>query len=143
MRREFAAVLLLTGCARGSEPPPDATASAPPAAEAATSPRSCLRLELAPLTIVRVDEPQRRLFVVTTDAGETPVAARIHDLESCFDFTDGAGRWSLSVFTDAALARYKDDAEVESAVKDGRWSKAYVAEYSASTKKTTRNPAGP
>ena len=139
MRQVMAAVAcaLAVGCARGEPPPPDG----PPPAEATASPRSCFRLDLTPLTIARVDEPQRRLFVVAPDAASAPIAARVHDLESCFGFTDWSGRWSLSVFTDAALARYKDDPQVADAVKDGRWARAYVAEYSAATKKTTRNPA--
>jgi hypothetical protein len=146
MRRPLAALALaaltlalMSGCARGKEPPP---AEAEPAvAEATTSPRSCLRLDLAPLKVVRVDEPQRRLFVTVADGAERPIAARVRDLEACFDFTDWAGRWSVSVFTDAALARYKDDPVVEAAVRDGRWARAYLLEYSAATKQTTHNPA--
>ena len=139
MRRRLAAVAcgLAVGCAPSQPPPSNET----PPVEAAASPRSCFRLDLTPLTIARVDEPQRRLFVVAPDAADGPIAARVHDLESCFGFTDWSGRWSLSVFTDAALARYKDDPQVADAVTDGRWAKAYVAEYSAATKTTTRNPA--
>ena len=139
MRKVMAAAVcaLAVACASG-EPAP---AEEPPPAEATASPRSCFRLDLTPLKIVRVDEPQRRLFVVTPDAADGPIAARVHDLESCFGFTDWSGRWSLSVFSDAALARYKDDPQVADAVKNGRWARAYVAEYSAVTRKTTRNPA--
>ena len=132
------ACALAIGCAR-QEPQP---ANEPPPPEASTEARSCLRLDLTPLTIARVDEPQRRLFVVTSDAADGPIAARIRDLESCFGFTDWSGRWSLSVYTDAALARYKDDPQVEAAVKDGSWAKAYLAEYEAASKKLTRNPGG-
>ena len=140
MGRVFAATAcaLAIGCTN-QEPPP---ANEPPPPEAKTAARSCLRLDLTPMTIARVDEPQRRLFVVTSDAAEAPIAARIRDLESCFGFTEWSGRWSLSVYTDPALARYKDDPQVEAALKDGRWAKAYVAEYDAATKKLTRNPAG-
>jgi len=143
MRRAAALVCaaVAAGCGRAGAPPAADAAATPPAAEAATSPRSCLRLDLAPLKIVRVDEPQRRLFVSGAGAGEA-LDARIRDLESCFGFTEWAGRWSLSVFADGALARYKDDPQVVEAVKDGRWARAYLAEYDAATKKTTRNPAG-
>jgi hypothetical protein len=144
MRRTIAALALaaMAGCARAKEPPA-AARTEPPAAETTTAPRSCFRLDLAPLRLVRVDEPQRRLFVVASDAAAAPIAARIRDLDACFDLTDWGGRWSLSVFTDATLARYKDDPQVEGAVKDGRWAKAYLAEYDAATKTTTRNPASP
>jgi hypothetical protein len=135
------ACLAAVGCGRAAEPVPEpAEAAAPP--EATTSPRSCLRLELAPLTLVRADEPQRRLFVATAHAGDGPLTARIRDLESCFAFTEWAGRWSLSVFTDPALARYKDDPQVDAAVKDGRWARAYLLEYSAASKQITRKPGG-
>jgi hypothetical protein len=140
MRKAFAAVawVLAIGCVRQEAP----AADEPPPPEATTQPRSCLRLDLTPLAIARVDEPQRRVFVVAPDAADGPIAARIRDLESCFGFTDWNGRWSLSVFTDAALARYKDDPQVEAAVKDGRWARAYLAEYDAASKKLTRNPGG-
>ena len=138
-----AACVAAAGCVQGTPPPPEQSPAAPVVAEATTAARSCLRLDLAPLKVVRVDEPQRRLFVVAADAAETPIAARVRDLDSCFELTDWAGRWSLSVFTDAALARYKDDDQVAEAVKDGRWARAYVAEYSATTKQLTRNPAAP
>ena len=46
------------------------------------------------------------------------------------------------MYTDAALARYKDDPQVEAAVKDGRWARAYLAEYDAATKKLTHDPGG-
>ena len=139
MGRVFAAAVaaLALGCGRPEAP----AADEPPPPEATTQARSCLRLDLTPLEIARVDEPQRRLFVVAPDVAEGPIAARIRDLESCFGFTDWSGRWSLSVFTDAALARYKDDPQVEAAVKDGRWAKAYLAEYDAEDKRLRLNPA--
>jgi hypothetical protein len=136
------AAALVMGCGRGGEPPAKPAPNTAPA-EAATTPRNCARLELAPLTVARLDESQRRLFVVAPDGAEKPLDARIRDLESCFEFTEWAGRWSLSVFTDASLARYKDDPHVEAAVADGRWAKAYLAEYDAATRHLTRNPAGP
>jgi hypothetical protein len=139
----LAATLAAVGCSRAGDAPAEPPAgTAPAAAEATTPARSCVRLDLTPLKVVRVDEPQRRLFVVAPDIADTPLAARVRDLESCFDFTDWAGRWSLSVFTDDALARYKDDPLVEGAVRDGRWARAYLAEYEAATKRLTRNPAG-
>ena len=139
MRRVFAAAAcaLAIGCTSQDAPP----ANEPPPPEARTDARSCLRLDLTPLTIARVDEPQRRLFAVTSDQADAPIAARIRDLESCFGFTDWNESWSLSVYTDAALARYKDDPQVEAAVKDGRWARAYVAEYDAATRKLLRHPA--
>lgn len=142
MRRALVvAALAATGCARGAEPPPEQAPTPAAVTEATTPARNCFRLDLSPLTVVRVDEPQRRLFVVAPDAADKPLAARVRDLESCFELTDWAGRWSLSVFTDEALARYKDDPLVADAVRNGRWARAYVAEYSASGKKMTRNPA--
>ena len=131
-----AACAVAIGCSRQTPPPSE---DAPPP-EATTTARSCLRLDLTPLKIARVDEPQRRLFVVAPEAADGPIAARIRDLESCFGFTDWNGRWSLSVFSDAALARYKDDPEVEAAVKEGRWAKAYLAEYDAAARKLSRPP---
>lgn len=138
-----AASVVATGCgADGGEPPAPAPAPLAASDEIRTSPRNCIQLELAPLKVVRADEGQRRLFVVAAAADERPLAARIRDLESCFELTDWAGRWSLSVFADESLARYKDDPQVADAVKDGRWSRAYVAEFDAGTKRLTRNPAG-
>ena len=137
------AALATIGCAGGAAPPAEQPPAPPVAVEARTSPRNCARLDLTPLKVLRVDEPQRRLFVLAPDDADKPLAARVRDLESCFDFTDWAGRWSLSVFTDEALARYKDDPLVADAVRNGRWARAYVAEFDAATKTLTRSPAGP
>jgi hypothetical protein len=139
-RHAAAVAWVLAACARG-DPEPQSE-PAPGGAEGRTPPRNCVRIDLTPLKVVRVDEPQRRLFVVTPDAGERPLAARIGDLESCFDLTDWAGRWHMSVFTDESLAGYKDQSELAAAVADGRWARAYVAEYDAATRNLARHPAG-
>src|SRR5437868_4358846 len=134
MRRSLAAAAcaLAVGCARGGEPQAERAPPAPHArVEATTAPRNCVLIELTPLKVVRIDEPQRRLFVVAADGQEGAIVARIRDLDACFNLTEWSGRWSLSVFTDAALARYKDDPKVAAAVSDGRWSRAYRVEYRA------------
>jgi len=146
MRRALAAAMcaLAIGCARANEPKRTETGNVPPAeqpAEATVAPRTCALIELTPLRVARIDEPQRRLFLVGTDAGEGTTLARIHDLDACYALTDWAGRWSLGVFDDAGLARYKDDPKVETAVADGRWARAYTAEYDAATRRLTRRPA--
>ena len=144
MRRVVAAAACLAamGCGRNGEPA-TAQAPAPPSAvvEVTTPPRNCIRLDLSPLKVVRVDEPQRRLFAAAPGTDERPLTARIRDLESCFELTEWAGRWHLSVFTDGDLAGYKDEPRLASAVADGRWARAYVAEYTAESKTLTRNPA--
>jgi hypothetical protein len=136
-----AACLAALGCRGGGEPAAGQAPAAAPA-EATTTPRSCAALELTPLRVVRLDEPQHRLFTVAPVATEAQVLARVHDLETCFGFTEWGDRWHLSVFSDAALARYKDDPQVADAVADGRWARAYLTEYDATTRRLTRRPAG-
>jgi len=136
-----AACLAAIGCAGGEPGAHQSPTHAEAAVEATTSPRSCASLELTPLRVVRIDDRQRRLFAAAGAPG-AQLEARVHDLETCFGFTEWAGRWSLSVFTDPTLARYKDDPQVTEAVKDGRWARAYVAEYDSASRKMTRDPAG-
>jgi hypothetical protein len=142
MRRLAAAVaiVLTAGCSaeRVDEP------SSRPVATAAPAPGApCGGSDLTPLRTVRVDDGQRRFFAVgapgVTDGQIGQAVAR---LEECTAGTAWAGRWRLSVFIDAAMAVYKDDPSVAPAMADGRWAKAYVAEYDAARKQLTRNPAG-
>jgi hypothetical protein len=133
-----AAALLAAGCGaeRGDEP------SSPPVAPAPGAP--CAGRDLSPLRIVRVDDGQRRFFIVAPSGvtdGQIGQAAAV--LEACTDGTAWADGWRLSVFTDAAMAVYKDDPSVAPAMADGRWAKAYVAEYDAARKQLTRRPVGP
>ena len=146
MVRTLAAVAcaLAIGCARTDDSKPADTATVPAAdqpAEEAVAPRTCALIELTPLRVARIDESQRRLFLVAADPGEDAILARIHDLDACYALTEWSGRWSLGVFGDAELARYKDDPKVEAAVADGRWARAYTAEYDAATRRLTRKPA--
>ena len=140
MRRvAAAAIVLAAGCS--AEP---ADMPARPVATAPAPGAPCTSSDLSPLRTVRVDDGQRRFFAVgapgVTDGQIGQAVAR---LEECTAGTAWAGRWRLSVFTDAAMAVYKDDPSVAPAMADGRWAKAYVAEYDAARRKLTRRPAGP
>jgi hypothetical protein len=135
-----AAVVLAAGCGaeRGDEP------SSRPVATVAPAPGApCEGRDLTPLRIVREDDGQRRFFTVAAPGvTDGQIGQAVAVLEACTDGTAWAGGWRLSVFTDAAMAVYKDDPSVAPAMADGRWANAYVAEYDAARKRLIRNPAG-
>jgi hypothetical protein len=135
-----AACLAVAGCTGGIDrqpPVPAATASL----RANGIHGTCASIDLTPLRIVSIDERQQRLFVVAKGAAESQLIARIHDLHACLDATDWAARWSLSIFTLASMAAYKDDPRVGPAVRNGQWANAYAAEYDAATTRLTMHPA--
>jgi len=141
MRRATAAALVLVaGCAaeRADEP------AARPVATAAPAPRApCAGRDLTPLRVVRVDDSQRRFFAVAmAGVSDGQIGQAVAVLEACTAGTAWAGRWRLSVFSDEAMAVYKDAPSVAPAMADGRWALAYVAEYDAASKQMTRSPAG-
>src|SRR2546425_9165268 len=51
--------------------------------------------------------------------------------------------WSVSIFSEAIYAGYKDEPQLEESVKDGRWSRAYVGEYDRTSQKLTLSPQDP
>lgn len=88
----------------------------------------------ASLDVVRIDERNERLFVRADPGVAEDVKAasqRIADartyIEACK--TGWSAGWSVSLFSSAERAGYKDDPALETFVMDGSWRASYLAEY--------------
>jgi hypothetical protein len=99
-------------------------------------------------SIVRIDERNERIFVVTTlDKINTVAKARKvllalqKTLKECR--SNWGNTWSVSFFSDAKHAGYKYDDSVKPFVRDGSWSRAYLGEYERVEGKLTLHPADP
>ena len=86
------------------------------------------------LEVVRVDDRNRRLFVIATAREvetrrlvERTLARSAGYIGSCHP--DWADRWSVTLMAERRFAGYKTEPEILPYVKDGSWSKGYLAEY--------------
>lgn len=95
------------------------------------------------MKIVRLDQSQMRLFVAASSVTSEQIVRRVRELDACFLRTDWEKKWSLSVFSDANLAGYKDEPRLASFLKDGRWAKGYTAEYDAARRELVMQPVTP
>jgi len=98
--------------------------------------------------VVRFDDAGKRVFVsaqlkeiATARTARSFFQSLQHTVEKC---RPSWGKdWSVSVFSEATYAGYKDDPQLQEFVKDGRWSHAYVGEYDRTSQKLTLNPQDP
>jgi len=98
--------------------------------------------------VVRFDDAGKRVFVraqlkeiATTRRARSFFQSLQQTVEKC---RPSWGKdWSVSVFSEATYAGYKDEPQLEESVKDGRWSRAYVGEYDRTSQKLTLSPQDP
>lgn len=96
--------------------------------------------------IVRVDDRNERIFVIA-QVEQINTAAKARKLllslqTSLNQCRPSWGRtWSVSFFSDAKYAGYKSDNNMAAFVREGSWSKAYLAEYERQTQRLVMNPA--
>ena len=96
--------------------------------------------------IVRIDDRNERVFLIAQpDEINTVTKARKvllplqGSLKQC---RPGWGKsWAVSFFTDPKYAGYKSDYQLQVFVRNGSWSKAYLAEYERQTQRLVLNPA--
>lgn len=145
----MAVAVLSSGC--GSEPGEAAatqrtdsrSSAAPPEqkADVIAPYERCAAIDLSPMKLVRIDASQMRLFVAAATMTSDQIVDRARRLESCFLSTAWNGKWSLSVFSNAGLAGYKDEPRLAPALADGRWATAYTAEFDAANHELVMQPA--
>jgi hypothetical protein len=98
--------------------------------------------------VVRFDDAGKRLFV-SAQLKEIATARKARSFFQPLQQTVEKCRpswgkdWSVSVFSEATYAGYKDEPQLQEFVKDGRWSRAYVGEYDRTSQKLTLNPQDP
>jgi len=96
--------------------------------------------------IVRIDDRNERIFVIvrvdqinTTAKAQKVLLTLQGSLKQCR--ADWGREWAVSFFSDAKYAGYKSDDNMAVFVANGRWSKAYLAEYERLTQRLILNPA--
>jgi hypothetical protein len=99
----------------------------------------CINEALGKGVLVRVDERQKRYFVVQKSVATSTIKAMIKKIEHCLP-KDWVDRWSLSVFSMKELAGYQDEPNIKPFHKNSGWAKGYLAEYDSEKKKVTLNP---
>ena len=90
--------------------------------------------------VIRVDTPNLRYFIEGSDDTISNMAINADKIHQCFEQSDWAGKWSLSVFSAAKFAGYKTDDAVYEYLADGSWSKAYLGEFRGATGSLIKNP---
>ena len=96
--------------------------------------------------IVRIDDRNERIFVIvrvdqinTTAKAQKVLLTLQGSLRQCR--TDWGKDWAVSFFSDPKYAGYKSDDNMAAFVANGRWAKAYLAEYERLTQRLILNPA--
>jgi hypothetical protein len=95
--------------------------------------------------VLRVDRQNKRLFVEGNEAdvsSQNRIDSYLRNLDRVIATCEPSWKanWSLSVFSNPKLAGYKSDGELSTAVENGNWGRAYVAEYDRSTQVLTILP---
>lgn len=98
--------------------------------------------------VERVDKQGKRLFVEGPEnsfASKTKIASYLKKLDEVIERCEPSWKasWSVSFFSDPKLAGYKTDSELQGAVENGDWGRAYIAEYDRSTQILTIFPLDP
>ncbi len=91
--------------------------------------------------VVRVDEQNKRLFVVHPTLTSEEFNANLAGIKACIGGKAWGDDWAISVFTDQKYAGYKDEKSIIPFHKDNAWAKAYRFEYSNSESKLLKSPA--
>jgi hypothetical protein len=96
------------------------------------------------LHVVRVDAENHRLFVAPAEVALAAPRAFLADVARAVaahepDWDDA---WSVSFFSDAALAKYKTELAGSGGSLDA-WARGYLAEFDRATRTLVRHPALP
>ena len=120
--------LVLSGC----------NPSAPKSAQEPT--QACIE-NASQTKIARVDAENHRYFLVGAPSDIDTLAAKSGDIKTCFAESEWAGKWSLSLFSEAKYAGYAHEDAIQPFHKDDAWSKAYLAEFDGTANSLVINPA--
>ena len=100
----------------------------------------CLNDALGQGVLARVDEGQKRFFLVRQKVSAASLKPVLRKIEICLP-PEWAGQWSLSVFSRKELAGYKDEPGIVPFHKHNEWAKGYLAEYDGESGRLTLSPA--
>ena len=91
--------------------------------------QSCISQALHGYRVVRVDERNHRLFVVTGKKGVKKLETALVKLPGCIKQKGWKDKWSLSLFSHEQYAGYADEPSIIPFHENDKWAKAYLAEY--------------
>ncbi len=99
------------------------------------------------MNISRIDARSHRVFVapsteILTSMKSTKEYISRLSVEIGRQYPEWSSQWIVSFFSDPRYATYKDE-QVQVAVEDGTWVKAYLAEYDNTTKIIVMAPLDP
>lgn len=88
----------------------------------------------AGLSLVRIDQPNERLFVQASPEVVSDLRNVRALLRQAKEYVERCQKtwsrnWSISIFSEAKYAGYKDEKEIRKYVMDGSWERAYLGEY--------------
>ena len=92
-------------------------------------------------SVVKVDAPQRRFFVVRRSVSPASARALAASVSASLAGSSWQDRWSVSIFSKAELAGYKDDPAILPFHARDEWAKGYLAEIDARQGTLTFSPA--
>jgi hypothetical protein len=115
---------------------PGLAPAAPPDADL-----NCVEGVLGRDSLVRIDQGNKRLFVVMKKTGQAGLPRLIGRLEFCFRDHPWSRLWSMSVFSSTHVAGYKDESAILPFHKTNAWAEGYLAEYQSAIRLLTLNPA--
>ena len=90
--------------------------------------------------VVRTDSLNHRFFVVPNTQFTVESLSNLA-LDQCFDEMSWQDDWSISVFSNAKYAGYKDEKDIIPLHADNKWTNAYLAEIDSSG--VTLTPTNP
>lgn len=93
------------------------------------------------LVVVRVDENNKRLFVISKKLPENQFKEILPLSEICFKDTPWKTEWSISIFTDKKFAGYKNESDIIPYHKGNIWAQSYIGEYEGKNKRYMSYPA--
>jgi hypothetical protein len=99
----------------------------------------CINEALGKGVLARVDEKQKRYFVIQKSVDIATLKPMIKKIEHCLP-KDWVDQWSLSVFTMKELAGYQDETSIIPFHKNNKWAKGYLAEYDSKNREVTFSP---
>ncbi|KJY95776.1 hypothetical protein CWC12_01405 [Pseudoalteromonas ruthenica] len=109
------------------------------AASSTETVQNCVQQTLG-FEVVRTDPINNRFFVVPNTQFSVDSTSHLA-LDQCFDEMSWQDDWSISVFSNAKYAGYKDEKDIIPLHADNKWINAYLAEIDSSG--VTLTPAKP
>lgn len=95
----------------------------------------------ADMTVARIDEKNHRIFAIPKQRSGEAIVGQVRSSAECFVNSSWSNDWSISLFTSAKYAGYKDEKHIIPYHRNNEWAKAYLGEYDGPSQTYTSFPA--